>query len=138
MNEHYEVKGYVRILKQRREYRPVTPEIDRHRDRESFDIEFSREGLVQELSAYNHLGELDCHEVPSYDLEQRLIRTLKYDSRGDLAAVMSYEYSDGGGRAEWNERDVAGQLLASGVDEYRGKELISMARFPVDSSTERL
>ncbi len=129
MNEDYEVKGRVRTLKQRREYLPITPEIDRHQDRESFDIEFSREGLVQELTGYNYLGELDCREVSSYDPEQRLIRTLKYDSRGDLAAVMSYEHSDGGRRAEWSERSVAGNLLASGVEEYRGKELISIVRF---------
>ncbi|HXP68395.1 MAG TPA: hypothetical protein VOA88_03850 [Candidatus Dormibacteraeota bacterium] len=129
MNENYEVEGRVRRLRQRREYRPITPEIDRHRDLESFDIEFSPEGLVQELTAYNYLGELDCREVCSYDVEQRLTGTLKYDSRGNLAAVMSYEYSDGGGRAEWSERSIAGNLLASGVEEYRGKDLISIARF---------
>jgi hypothetical protein len=129
MNENYEVKGRVRILRQRREYRPITPEIDRHQDRETFDIEFSRDGLVQELTAYKYLGELDCREVCSYDLDQRLIHTLKYDSGGDLTAVMKYVYSNRGGRAEWSERSVSGDLLASGVDEYRGKELISIARF---------
>jgi hypothetical protein len=129
MNENYEVKGRVRRLRQRREYRPITPGIDRHRDRESFDIEFPPEGLVQELTAYNYLGELDRCEVCSYDLDQRLIRTLKYDSEGDLAGVMKYVYPNGGGRAEWSERSVSGDLLARGVDEYRGKELISIARF---------
>src|ERR1700721_3700116 len=123
MNENSEVEGRVRRLRQRREYRPITPEIDRHRDLESFDIEFSPEGLVQELTAYNYLGELDCREVCSYDVEQRLTGTLKYDSRGTLAAVMSYEYSDGGGRAEGGGRRIGGILWAGGGKKTPGKTL---------------
>lgn len=129
MNENYEVKGRVHTLRQRREYQPITPEIDRHRDFESFDVEFSPEGLVQEFTTYTNLGMFDGRECCSYDRKQRCVRALKYDSSSDLAAVVSYDYSVGGERAEWNTRSVSGDLLASGVDEYRGKELISIARF---------
>ena len=128
MNENYKVKGRVHTLRQRREYQPITPEIDRHRDFESFDVQFSPEGLVQAFTAYTNLGTFDGRERYIRDRERRLIRTLNYDSSGGLASVVSYEYADGG-HAEWKEHSVAGDLLRNGVDEYRGKELISIARF---------
>jgi hypothetical protein len=129
MNEEYEVKGLVRRLRQRKQYRPVTPAIDRRRDRESFDVEFSPEGLPQEFTAYTYEGAFDGYERYFYDEQRRLIRALKHDNTEAEIGFVTYEYGLGGEHVEWKNHAPNGALLGSGVDKYRDGQLVSIETF---------
>ena len=129
MNENYDVKGPVRSLKQRKEYKPLTPTVDRLRDFESFDVEFSHEGLVQELRTYTHMGVPDGSEQYLYDPKGNHIRTLRFDNAGVQVSISELEHGAEQGRVQWITRGMSGDLLGRGVDEYRGELLISVSTF---------
>ena len=129
MNENYDVKGPVRSLRQRREYKPLTPTVDGLRDFESFDVEFSPEGLVQKLRTYTRMGEFDGSEQYLYDPTGTHIRTLKFDKAGIQLSISELEHGAGQGRVQWITRGMSGDLLGRSVDEYRDELLISDTTF---------
>lgn len=132
MNENYELKGCVRRLEQRRQSKPLTPRIDKSRDFESFDVEFSPIGQVQNLTTYTRTGAVDGSERHIYDEMGNLISIVAFDGGGVQTTTTEFEYDKEQRRVEWIVRDFSAALLRRGTDQYFGDLLISLATFRPD------
>jgi hypothetical protein len=128
MNGGYEVIGRVHTLRQRRENTSF-PAIDGCRDLQSFDIEFSPEGLIQKLNSYTNRAEFDGSELYFYDDRRRLVRIVQCDKHGAETGSVSYEPTKDTGLSKWEKQSPSRELISRGEDEYRNDKLIVAATF---------
>ncbi len=115
LNERYDVIGRVRKLQQR------TPGLECLRDLqnlESFDVEFSPDGLVLRETFYTNGGDVDACIANIYDESSRHLRSLGFNGAGTLTDITEFKYDTTGRSIKWIERDPAETTLRSGIDVY--------------------
>jgi hypothetical protein len=126
MNE-YELKGSVRTLEQRRQSNVEKERSQVSLDHLSFDIEFSFTGRILQKTSYTYGANVHRSTRYEYDGSGRLMRTEELDSAGNGAGSSEFAYSES--TREWVNRDATEVIASRGIEEYDGKNWVSLSTF---------
>ena len=132
MRKNYDVTGPVRRLTQRRERRTALASLDHLIDWESFQIEFSSEGLVLVETRYRFDGVVGEVERFEYDMQRRAIGTVKTDGAGAPLSSCTVEYEADGKTSVM--RNAEGEAIHRHVKEFEGECPLVLASFRADGT----
>lgn len=137
MSETLEVKGSVRKLEQRKQSKqdPRDPLL-RVRDLDNFDVEFSPSGQPVLETSYTHSGSVHRCNRFEYNEARRLVSTVSVDGAGNKLESSELTYAES--KCVLVNRDALGVVANHGVDEYRGKDLLSTSSFDIENRLRRV
>jgi hypothetical protein len=132
VRKHYDVTGPVRRLTQLRERRTALAPLDHLIDFDSFQIEFSSEGLVLVATRYRFDGVVGDVERFEYDVQRRVIGTVKTDGAGAPLSSCTVEYEADGKTSV--TRNAGGEAIHRHVNELEGERPLVLASFRADGT----
>ncbi len=108
MNENYDVKGSVRRIEQRT---PGVSGLERLRDFNSFDIDFSLTGQVLRITNYKNSGDVSDSQKNVFDTNDVHLRTIFFDSNTAETGRTELQYDDQHRCIGWLGFDTVGALV---------------------------
>lgn len=122
MYENYGLKGHVRNLKQRKQWVFSEGPLNQVPNLDSYDVEFSSAGLVLAKTSYTHGGALHRSTRFEYNDAGQLVRSEKFDNKGDKIEIVQLVRSQG--KCTWTACDASGATTNYGIDEYDGTNVV--------------
>ena len=119
MNENYDVKGSVRRIEQRT---PGVSGLERLRNRNSFDVDFSPTGQALRITNYKNSGDVDDSRENVFDTNGVHVRTIFFDSDGAETGRTELQH-DESRCTGWLAFDAVGTLLRRCEKQFSGNRI---------------
>jgi hypothetical protein len=132
VRKNYEIAGPVRTLLQRKPSRLSASSLSHHRDFDSFDVEFSPDGLVLTEISYRYDGQVLDVTRFEYDAENRAVRSTTEDGKAVVLSTSDFEYQPNS--REEVRRDASGLVNRICSDEFDGERPLVLASFLEDGT----